>query len=132
MQAQLCFIIITEIRDPLFNKKLGWCRSIQCAMLLLFFHNYFQTSIKSAVWEGVSLHEDHQFNDQDMEWTLWEHSIKWTLEVKIFSSLSLIFLLEIHLSYFRYLWPLMTCVSSSPRKKLCWILHNRSCTGMWW
>jgi hypothetical protein len=41
VQAELQFSIMTEIIDPLFNKKLGWFRSIQFVLLLLLLSQVF-------------------------------------------------------------------------------------------
>jgi hypothetical protein len=41
VEAKLQFSIMTEIIDPLFNKKLGWFRSIQFVLLLLLFSQVF-------------------------------------------------------------------------------------------
>jgi hypothetical protein len=37
VQAELQISIMTEIIDPLFNKKLGWFSSIKVVLLLLLF-----------------------------------------------------------------------------------------------
>jgi hypothetical protein len=41
VQAELQFIIMTEIIDPLLNKKLVWFRNIQFVLLLLLLSQVF-------------------------------------------------------------------------------------------